>query len=246
MIHTIMLAVNQIAGTFIIAAFMAVPVYRDFRFQAHSLFFTKPMPKWAYLGGRYLGSMVIVLLILLFIGVGMAMMVHWPFEETVELAPFHLWHYLNPYLISIVPYAFFTGAIFFGLVTLSRNELLIYLNAILLLVLFSTASTLASLVDNKMIASLLDPTGGVSIMKHIEYWTVAEKNTQVIPLTGLIGGNLLIWQGVGALILLFVYRKFSFSYARPKLIRGGQTIIETSKKADTSRLLGQQVRLPLV
>jgi hypothetical protein len=245
-IHQILQAVNQVAGTFIIAAFMAVPVYRDFSYQAHSLFFTKPMPKWAYLGGRYLGSMAVVLVILLFMGVGFAMMMHYPWEEPTRIGPFHLWHYVYPYLISIIPYAFFSGSIFFGLVTLTRNELLIYLNAILLLVLFGFASNLANLIDNKTLASLLDPTGGVALLKEIEYWTVTEKNTQIIGLTPLIALNLLIWQAIGFGILAFTYAKFTFSYARPRLIRSYQTIIEKGPKATTKSILGQQVRLPQV
>ncbi|MEM7368255.1 MAG: M1 family aminopeptidase [Bacteroidota bacterium] len=246
LIHTLLLAIAQIAGLFIIAAFMAVPVFRDFQRNAHSLFFTKPIDKISYLGGRFMGSFLIVLFILLFLGVGMAVMIHWPWEDSGKLGPFVLWHYVNPYLVSIFPFAFFTSSIFFAIVTLSRNELFIYLNAIVMLVLFSFASTLSNLVDSKVLASLLDPTGSVAIVKHIEFWTVAEKNTQVIGMFPLLAWNYVIWMGVAIAIIVLTYRNFSFSYARPKMLKSSQKIQERGSIPVNIHLFGRTVSLPKV
>lgn len=244
LIHTILLAITQVAGLFIIAAFMAVPVFRDFQRNAHSLFFTKPIQKFSYLGGRFTGSFLIVLFILLFLGIGMAIMVHYPYEEPGKLGPFVLWHYVNPYLVSVLPFAFFTSSIFFAIVTLSRNELFIYLNAIVMLVLFSFASGLSNLVDSKVLASLLDPTGSVAIVKHIEFWTVAEKNTQVVGMFPLLVWNYLIWLGVAMGIVVFTYRNFSFSYARPKMLRSAVKIQERGSIPVSISLFGKKVNIP--
>ena len=245
-IHTILLAVAQVAGLFIIAAFMAVPIFRDFKRDAHSLFFTKPITKLSYMGGRFLGSFLIVLFILLFIGIGMALMIHFPWKNPSNLGPFHFWHYLNPYLTNIFPLAFLTGSIFFAVVTLTRNELFIYLNAIIMLVLFNFASGLSSLIDSKVLASLLDPTGSVAIAKHIEYWTVADRNTQVIEFFPLLGWNLLIWIGVAMGVMLYTYRRFAFSYAPPKLVRKVQKMREKGSIPTNLSFLGRKVQLPAI
>ncbi|MFK7921081.1 MAG: ABC transporter permease, partial [Bacteroidia bacterium] len=230
-LHVIIASVAQAIGTFVIAAFMAVPVFRDFKYNAHSIYFTKPINKVNYLLGRYLGSLVIVLVLLLFIGLGIGIMMHWPYEEPPKLGPFNLMHYLWPYLVSIVPYTILSGSIFFALVSLTRNELLIYLNAIILLVLFSVAAQAASSIDNPIIASLIDPTGGVGLTKTIEFWSVAERNTQLIPFSASVGWSMLLWQLVGIGIMVFTFFKFKLSYAKPNLIKSSKAAVAQSSPA---------------
>ncbi|MEO0470900.1 MAG: hypothetical protein AAF206_14830 [Bacteroidota bacterium] len=245
-LHQLILALTQIAGTFIIAAFMAVPIYRDFRYEMHSLLYTKPISKFSYLSGRFSASFLIMLVVLLGLGVGVILAMHYPdYANPPKLGPFNLWHYLNPYLINVLPYAFFTGAIFFATVSLTRNEYFIYLNAILILVLFSVASGILSTVDNKLIGSLLDPTGGAAFANTVEYWTVFERNNQTIGLSGPVLFNLLIWLAVGIGILVFTYRSFTLTHAKPELIGRKSTLTEKSPSIfDTLSL--RKVNLPKV
>ncbi|MEL7533966.1 MAG: hypothetical protein AAFN10_21835, partial [Bacteroidota bacterium] len=221
-LHILISGVAQAIGTFVIAAYMAVPVFRDFKHNAHSIYFTKPITKFNYLLGRYLGSLVIVIILLLFVAIGIGIMMHWPFEESPKLGPFNLMHYLWPYLISVIPYTILAGSIFFALVSLTRNELLIYLNAIMLLVLFSIASQAATGIDNPIVAGLIDPTGGIGLTKTIEFWSVTERNTQLIPISPEIGWGMLLWQLVGLGVLAFTFFKFKLSYAKPNLLKSNK------------------------
>jgi ABC-2 type transport system permease protein len=246
LIHTILVGSISVFGTFIVAAFMAVPVYRDFRYDAHSLFFTKPINKLNYLAGRYAGSMVITLATLLLTGIGLAVMLHWPYETPPKLGPFNLWHYLYPYLVSIIPYALLAGSIFFAAVSLTRNQLFIYLNAIIILVLFNVASSLANTIDNKTIGLLIDPTGSVPLNDAFLFWSTAEKNSQVVPFTGTWMWNLLIWQLVGLGILAFTYFKFELSYSRPKLIRTPVKVKDDEASPGSLIGLMEAVKLPVV
>ncbi|MEM6344871.1 MAG: M1 family aminopeptidase [Bacteroidota bacterium] len=242
-LHLIIAAVAQAIGTFVIAAFMAVPVFRDFKYNAHSIYFTKPINKLNYLLGRYLGSLVIVLLLMLFIAIGIILMLHWPYEEPPKLGPFNIMHYLWPYLVSVLPYTILTGSIFFALVSLTRNELLIYLNAIILLVLFSVAAQVANGIDNPVLAGLIDPTGGIGLTKTVEFWSVTERNTQLIPFSPAVGWSMLLWQAIGLGILAFTFFKFKLSYAKPNLIKGNKSA--TPQSSPASSPIEAEVNLPV-
>ncbi len=210
-IATITGALSQIS-IFVIAAFMGVPVYRDFEHKTYALFFTKPISKWSYLGGRFFGSLLVTSLVLLSISLGLMMSQWLPGVNADKYGAFNLMYYLHPYFLSVLPFTIFTGAIFFATVSLSRNQLFIYLNALLVLALILGAGFLGGKIDNKVISSLLDPTGQTAIAKATELWTVSERNAQMTPLTSLIVLNRVIWVGIGILVLAFTYTRFTFAF----------------------------------
>ncbi|MEZ4773374.1 MAG: M1 family aminopeptidase [Bacteroidia bacterium] len=212
-LHQYMISFGQLFGTFVIAAFMGVPIYRDFEYDAHPLFFTKPITKLDYLGGRYAGSMVFAIAAMFMMGIGFYISTLMPYVEASKIGPFRFMNYFNPYLMSIIPYTLFSGTIFFGSVALTRNQLLIYLNAVIILVLFSFASNLSNQLDNDLMASVLDPSTGVAFLKETEYWTVVEKNSLLLPLTAKTGLNLLLWMSVTAGLGVITYLKFPFTQA---------------------------------
>ncbi|TAE53076.1 MAG: hypothetical protein EAZ89_07760, partial [Bacteroidetes bacterium] len=136
-----------------------------------------------------------------------------PGADKAKLGPFHLWYYINPYLLHLIPFTLFTSSIFFATVSLSRQQVFIYLNAIMVLVLLSAAGAITSQLDNKVIAALIDPTGGAAFQNATEFWTVTERNTLTIPYTAITVGNQLIWLAVAAAIWGFTFWRFSFSYS---------------------------------
>jgi ABC-2 type transport system permease protein len=213
-LHQLLFSLTQVPGIFIVAAIMAVPVYRDFQNDSHSLFFTKPISKASYLLGRYMGSLVVTLGVMLGLAFGLMITEMMPYVLPEKYGPFNLAYYLNPFLINVIPFVLFTGTIFFATVSLTRNQLFIYLNAIIVLVLFTLASYAATQIENKMLASLLDPSGGAAFLNETEFWTTAERNTKLVPFSMNITLNMLIWLGVAAGIMAFTLRKFSFSYVR--------------------------------
>lgn len=47
----------------ITTAIMSTAIYRDFETQSHTLFFTLPLRKWQYIGGRFFGALAIAILV---------------------------------------------------------------------------------------------------------------------------------------------------------------------------------------
>src|SRR5579875_66781 len=50
-------------GMIIISAIFGTSILRDFQRDTYQLIFTKPISKWAYLGGRWAGSFVVSVLV---------------------------------------------------------------------------------------------------------------------------------------------------------------------------------------
>lgn len=64
----ITLGVLSTFGVIVASALMANPVYRDFEYRTYSLFYTTPITRAGYLGGRFLGSYLVAVLV--FSGLG--------------------------------------------------------------------------------------------------------------------------------------------------------------------------------
>jgi ABC-2 type transport system permease protein len=201
------------------SAVMGVAVLRDFEHNTEAIMFSTPISKWSYLMGRFCGSFVV----LLFIGCGIwlaFMLGHFmPWREKDKLLPFNFWHYLQPFLVYCVPNLFFSGAVLFMSGTLSRKSIVIYTQGILLLVLYIASLSLLRDIEQKTTASLIDPFGLNAFVFETQYWTPAERNTQVASMTGYVLYNRLIWFGVGVLSLVITYFGFSFNVVRNSLVK---------------------------
>jgi len=198
-------------GIIIIAAMVAGPVYRDFEYNSHSLFFTKPISKWDYLGGRFLGSCFVSVLVLTGIAFGLMLGNVMPFLNQDMVAPTaHLSYYLRPYILIVIPNMLFMGMIFFMLATLTRNMLPVYVSSIVLLIFLGIAGQLVKNISNEHISALLDPVGGQAIGYITRYWSVAQKNSTLLPLFGILFYNRLIWLGAAAVLFAVLFKKFRF------------------------------------
>lgn len=207
------LTVVSLFGVFITSSMMGTPVYRDFDHRTHSLYYTAPISKAGYLGGRFLGSFLITVAIFLGGALGAWLATYWPTMLPDKLGPNMLVAYLYPYLQIVIPNLFLTGAIFFTAATLTRSALAIYLGGVLFLVLYSISGSLQQDMDNETLRSLLDPLGGAAIDLTQRYWTTAERNTLLLPWSTYILQNRLLWMSVGVLTLVACYVFFRFSFA---------------------------------
>ncbi|KAA9325317.1 hypothetical protein F0P96_20155 [Hymenobacter busanensis] len=207
------LTVLSLFGVLITSSMMGTPVYRDFEHRTHSLYYTAPISKAGYLGGRFLGSFLMTVLVFLGGALGAWLATYWPTMMADKLGPNTLAAYLQPYLLVVIPNLFLTGAIFFTGATLSRSALAIYLGGVLFLVLYTISGSLQQDLDNDTLSNLLDPLGGTAMNLTQRYWTAAEKNTLLLPWSTWIVQNRLLWVGIGVLTLAACYVFFRFSFA---------------------------------
>ncbi|HYF03579.1 MAG TPA: M1 family aminopeptidase [Patescibacteria group bacterium] len=215
-------------GVMIIAAIVGTAVYRDYEHNTHALFYTAPISKFGYLGGRFAGSMLVVMLIFTGIALGLFIGSFMPWLDRTRFGPYNLLAYLQPYFVAVIPNTIFIGAMFFALATISRNILATYVAAIVLLLGYLAAGNLLSNIENETLAALIDPFGNAATDLETRYWTVAEQNTLLVPFRGNILLNRAIWTGIGLFILGFVFKKFSFgqfvSEKKSKKIREAEVV----------------------
>lgn len=211
------IALNEIINVlsvftyFLLPSIIGASVYRDFKYNMHTILFSYPFTKMDYLLGKFLSSLSVVILIVLAIGLGAFFASFLPYVNQDLLGPVNIMAYLQIYFIFVIPNLFFYGVIVFAVVTITRNISVGFITVILLLFVQSMVSSFTNDADNRFIAGLLNPFGGDALRYYTQYWTVSEKNVNLLPFEGLVIYNRMIWLGVSLLIFVFLYRYFSFT-----------------------------------
>jgi hypothetical protein len=208
----IITAVLSVFGVIIASSLMGNPVYRDFEYRTHSLFYTTPISKLGYLGGRFFGSYLISVLVFSGIGLGAAVAGVMPWVEADRfLASAPLGTYVWPYVVLVLPNLLFAGALFFTGATLTRNILSTYIGSVLLLVIYLISTAYLSDLKNEHLVAALDAFGLSAIDFTTRYWTPAEKNHLLLPLSSYVLLNRAVWLAVGLGLLGLCYARFRFS-----------------------------------
>ncbi len=228
-----MMAIVSAFMMMITSAIMGVGVLRDFEHKTESLMFSNPISKFDYLLGRFLGSFVVVVFVFsgLLIGFMLGEFSPWGGGED-KMLPFNAWNYLQPFLYFVIPNLFFSGALFFVTGALSRKMMIVYVQWIILFVVYQVAVILSREVDNRELASLLDPFVFSTINNVTQYWTVSELNSQVIPITDVVLWNRLLWILVGLATLVIGYFSFSFNVVRSAFFK--RSIKESKSTTNTA------------
>src|SRR5580704_857025 len=203
-------------GIVITAAIAGQATYQDIDNNATVFFYTAPITKLDYLGGRFLAAFVVQVFIFFSVGLGAWIGTLMPWLDQTRVGPQIVGGYFQPYFITVLPNLLFTTAIFFALAVLTRKMLPVYVAAVLVLIGYFAVSQLSNNLNISVMAALVDPLGGNAIDRITRYWTPFQRNTQLIPLEGIIFANRALWLGLGAIFLIFAYVKFEFAYPAEK------------------------------
>jgi ABC-2 type transport system permease protein len=195
----------------VVVAIMGNAVNKDFQYNSHALFFTKPIQKSQYIFGRFLASFFVTIFCVFGVLLGLMLVHLLAPNDNGQIGPFSIRNYLMPFLIFSVINTLFLSALFFSLVTFTRNMTAGYVSSLVLIVLVGVTNSLTKDLENKTIGALLDPFGSKALRFATEYWTPAERNTNMIPLSGSLLANRLLWMGIGILLFLVTYFRFEFT-----------------------------------
>lgn len=205
----------------ITSAIMGVAIVRDFDHNMNGILFSAPLKKSSYLMGRFLGSFVTLLLINIGIPLGficgflVGKYVPWEVAwKSQALLPFNLWNYFHPFILILIPNLFVTCALFFMSGALGRKSIVIYMQGILLLVLYQIANGYLRDLDSQFVAAIIDPYGIQTFLYTTRYWLPAEQNTLFVAFEGAMLYNRILWISIGMIALLLTHRFFSFSGTR--------------------------------
>jgi ABC-2 type transport system permease protein len=222
--------IMMIFGTMICSAIMGVPVFRDFEHNFHEIMFTTPVRKWQYLAGRFFGSYVIALFVFSGLLWGNMLGSVFPGVNTEHIGAFMPQAYLQPILIYVIPNLFMLGILFFAMGSLFRNQLAIYVQGVILFTLYLIILNNQRDIESNRVLSMLDPFGFSATTNVTRYWTVSEKNTLVVPFTGLLFYNRLLWLSVSLVFGWIFYRSFKFSSAANFKLRKKKIVFKEEEK----------------
>src|ERR1700675_2065287 len=99
-------------GIIVMAAIFGTSVLRDFQRDTYQILFTKPISKFAYLGGRWAGSFVTCVGVFTGVMLGAWLGTFAPWADHARIGPNHLSWYLQPFLSIVVVQIFFLGTLF--------------------------------------------------------------------------------------------------------------------------------------
>ena len=198
-------------GMLVMAAIAGRAAYQDFETGTDAFLFTYPIGKAGYLAGRFLEAVLILVLIFSSIGLGAWAATLLPGMDPARLGPNRVLAYAMPYVTSVIPNILLTSAIFFSLGALSRKAAAVYVGNVLLVTGYLIAISLTGDIENRWIASLVDPFGNEAADRLTQYWTIAEKNARLVGLQGPLLWNRVLWLGLGAMLAAFTFWKFRMS-----------------------------------
>jgi hypothetical protein len=215
----LLIALSGHFGLLVTAAVMARATFQDVESGMMAFFASAPISKLQYLGGRFLGSLVFLMGLYSSIGLGAFTLFHLGLGDPTRLGPERLIGYFQPYLIILLPNVFLLGAGFFALAALTKRMVAVYVGAVVFFVGYLVSVNLAGNLDNRFIGSLLDPFGLVATEEVTRYWSVAERNTSLVPLTGALLWNRLLWSLLGVAFLVTTYLRFGVEKSASAAVR---------------------------
>jgi len=236
-------------GMLVMAAIFGSSILRDFQQNTYQLIFTKPITKFAYLGGRWAGSFVTALLCFSGMVIGEALGTLAPWADHVRIAPGHLGWYLHAFLAVPVVQIFFLGSLFFAVAALTRKLFVMYLQGVVVFLVYLIVNVIFAATGSleHFWSAIFDPVGLRLLDSVTRYWTVVEKNTLQLPWSGIFLYNRLIWSSVGLLCLIAAYLLFPFSV---EALTAGSRARKAARDAELEQTGGNRslvaARLPVV
>ncbi|MDB4293094.1 M1 family aminopeptidase [Maribacter sp.] len=203
---------------FLLPAIIGVAIYKDYKYNMHSIIYTFPIDKTSYLFGKFLSAFCIVVLISFSVGLAFLVGEFVPGLHESKMGSLSVYGYVQAYLVYVIPTLFFFGAIIFAVVTLTRN---IYAGFITVIVIF----LFQLIIENALggtgqvyLMSVLDPFAQNTKEYAIQNWTLIDKNTKLLPISVPVILNRLFWLACSFLTLKFLFYKFSFSEHPPNFL----------------------------
>jgi ABC-2 type transport system permease protein len=194
-----------------VTAFANSAAAREFAYNMNQIVFTKPIRKMDFLVGRFLASVVISAIPMLGVSFGALLAKLMPWADADRFGPVvGSAHWLGM-LVFALPNTLFVAAIMFTIAALTRSTIVSFLGGLLLLVADIVAGVLTEKLENEKLAAIVDPFGNNAFAFMTKYWTVADRNSHALGLSGMLLWNRLLWVAVGLVVFAFCCWRFSFS-----------------------------------
>ncbi|MFT4075061.1 MAG: M1 family aminopeptidase [Asticcacaulis sp.] len=226
---------------FVTTAFGANVIIRDQETAFGPLLYTTRIGRSDYVFGRTLGAFIVCALCLISAPLGMLIGSLMPWLDKETIGPFNIAYYAWPFLTMALPSVLFMVAVFSSAATLTKSMMGSYLTTVGMLVIYFSLSALSGKSElARHIYAWLDPFGLGAVSDVTRYWTPDESNTRLLPLSGVILGNRLLFAalGIALVIVTRLVLRFDISGAKPTRTQKLQKKLETATAPKTIDLNG--------
>jgi hypothetical protein len=182
---------------------------RDVQTRMHSLTYTAPASKAAYLGGRFLAAFALNASFCSHPRRPPACHVRCRGRSRYS-GSFRAAAYLTSFFYIVLPNAFFATAIQFSLAALSAGPWEVIWGGMLL---FAAAYIFGqALQDAGEWGNLVDPMSFTPVQSHLTNWSPLERNTRLVLLEGSLLANRLLWLSISLVMLRLPGSVFGWFY----------------------------------
>ncbi len=238
-------AIASVLTLLMTTAFASAAATRDFACGTDQIVFSTPLRKWPFLFARFLGSSLAAMTPMLGISIGLSVAALMPWNDVERWGPTMLMPHVMGFVIFAIPNTLLAAAIVFSIAAYTRSATFAFIGAIGLLVGYGFAENLIANLDNEQLAMLLDPMGVRPFQRLTRYWTISERNTMTMGLSGMLLVNRMIWLsvagcifGVGGWLYSFGEKK---SWRRNATAARGENSVENEVSSTRTALPSVQV-----
>ena len=149
------------------------------------------------------------------------------FSPTVDaetLGPINPLFYIQPFLVFTVVNALFVTAFFILIAGLTQNRVLVLVSAIGLFFWSIMTGVIAGLDTPKWVEAIIDPFGSLAYELDTDFWSIDERNSRLLSLTGYVGLNRLVWGVISLATLALVFKRFKRGLVTGKTKLKGSTL----------------------
>ena len=179
-----------------ITVFIAGAVLRDTEVGIADMIFATPMRKHDYLIGRFAGGIVACLSIFVLVALGIMLGSAMPWVDPARVGPFSLQPYLWSFAVLVIPNLLFVSALLMLLAATTRSMLMVYIGIIAFMVLQTVAGVLTRDINNDWVGTLMDPFGIDAFGRMVRYFSAAESNAGLPPVSSFLLANRVLWSAI--------------------------------------------------
>ncbi|TGD58917.1 ABC transporter permease/M1 family aminopeptidase [Flavobacterium humi] len=209
--------------------FVAQSFLRESETKFDSIVYATPVPKWKYLGSRFLMAFLVSTFSFAMFVFGLMAGQLMPWLPKEDMVPFSFFHYIWPFATIALPNILLCTSILAGFAWLTRNKLIIYVGGLFIFILYIVGSIFSNSpvfagaspasASAMAVVAKLDPFGLAAFFEQTRYWTAIEKDTHTIALTGNFLFNRVLLLVVSLIILATAYYFFSFRKLKVRKIK---------------------------
>ncbi|MET3880762.1 M1 family aminopeptidase [Chitinophaga sp. OAE865] len=224
-----MLGMLSLAVIFIATVLANQLLFKEWDTGFDRILFVTPISLKGFVSGRFLSFFVLT-----FTGF-LLMVAGFMAGQCLRTGPemqsrFNITYYLYPLLVFGVVNSLFICSVLYLLAWLSRKKLLVAMGSLMLYILYMVllvfsnspfmAGSLPQSVTLQRASALADPFGLSAYFLSSNGFTVLQRNTMIVPLSGYFLLNRVIVTGLSILFIMLGYRSAAFSAG---VVKGGKT-----------------------